>query len=216
MSEQVQTAERTPTAGETAANARRRGQAIAGAAAGAAVVAVLVAVFVGIQLSGNDDKPAASGAPASAPAAAQGTPDAIEPSAAAPTEPPAAAPQQPVKADPALQKPPALQPGGGAKLTKLVIKPLIKGKGPTVKAGQTLTVNYLLGSFADGKKIESSWDSGQPVQFPIGVGQLIKGWDQGLPGQTVGSRVQLDVPAALAYGPDKGDLRFIVDILAAQ
>jgi peptidylprolyl isomerase len=215
MSEQVQTAERTPTAGESAANARRRGQAIAGAAAGAAVVAVLVAVFVGIQLSGNDDKPAASGAAASAPAAAGATPDAIEPSAAAPTSPPAA-PQQPVKADPALQKPPTLKPGGGAKLTKLVIKPLIKGKGPTVKAGQTLTVNYLLGSFADGKKIESSWDSGQPVQFPIGVGQLIKGWDQGLPGQTVGSRVQLDVPAALAYGPDKGDLRFIVDILAAQ
>lgn len=213
MSEQVQTAERTPTAGETAANARRRGQAIAGAAAGAAVVAVLVAVFVGVQLSGND-QPAASSAPASAPAA-EATPDAIEPSAAAPTEPPPAQAPSSVKIDPALQKPPTLTPGGAAKVTKLVVKPLIKGKGPKVKTGQTLTVNYLLGSFADGKKIESSWDSGQPVQFPIGVGQLIKGWDQGLPGQTVGSRVQLDVPEALAY-PGKGDLRFIVDILAAK
>jgi FKBP-type peptidyl-prolyl cis-trans isomerase len=212
MSEQVQTAERTPTAGETAANARRRGQAIAGAAAGAAVVAVLVAVFVGIQLSG-DDKPAASSAPAaSAPAAA--APDAIEPSAAAPSQPPAQAP--PANVDPALQKPPVLKAGGSGKLTKLVIKPLIKGTGPKVKTGQTLTVNYVLGKYADGKKIESSWDSGQPVQFPIGVGQLIKGWDQGLPGQTVGSRLQLDVPAALAYGAAQGDLRFVVDILAAQ
>jgi peptidylprolyl isomerase len=214
MSEQVQTAERTPTASETAANSRRRGQAIAGAAAGAAVVAVLVAVFVGIQLSG-DDKPAASSAPASAPAAVAPTPDAVEPSAAAATEPPAAQGPSPVKADPALQKPPTLKAGGSTKLTKLVIKPLIKGKGPKVKSGQTLTVNYLLGNYTDGKKIESSWDSGQPVQFPVGVGQLIKGWDQGLPGQTVGSRVQLDVPEALAY-PGKGDLRFIIDILAAQ
>jgi len=51
---------------------------------------------------------------------------------------------------------------------------------------------------------------------PIGVGKVIQGWDQAIPGQRVGSRLQLDVPAALSYGDQYGDLRFVVDILAAS
>ena len=66
--------------------------------------------------------------------------------------------------------------------------------------------------------IDSSWSRRQatPFSLQIGTGQLIQGWDKGIPGQKVGSRIQLDVPAALAYGPEQGDLRFVVDILAAQ
>ena len=61
-----------------------------------------------------------------------------------------------------------------------------------------------------------------PASFAIGVGQVIPGWDQGLVGVPVGSRVQLDIPAELAYGADgpaqgkpAGPLRFVVDILGA-
>jgi peptidylprolyl isomerase len=191
----------------------RRGQALAGALAGVAVIAVLVAVYVGIQVSDDD-------APTVAPAA---TTAVTEPSAAAPAEPvpsQPAAPAQP-KVDPALQKPPVVKAGQGD-VTKLVVTPIIVGTGPKVQAGQTLTVNYVGATYADGKVFDSSWKTGQPVQFPVGVGQLIEGWDKGLVGVPVGSRVQLDIPAEMAYGMQaqggrpSGDLRFVVDILAAQ
>jgi peptidylprolyl isomerase len=76
-------------------------------------------------------------------------------------------------------------------------------------------------TYADGQEFDSSWNSGQPLQTPIGAGRLIPGWDQGLVGVPVGSRVQLDIPADLAYGEQPtggqpaGDLRFVVDILQA-
>jgi peptidylprolyl isomerase len=73
-----------------------------------------------------------------------------------------------------------------------------------------------------GKEFDSSWKNNQPASFAIGVGQVIKGWDQGIVGQKVGSRVQLDIPKDLAYGDNPqsadvaGPLRFVVDILKAQ
>ena len=48
--------------------------------------------------------------------------------------------------------------------------------------------------YKDGKEFDASWKGGQPATFPIGVGPVIKGWDQGLVGVTVGSRVQLTSP----------------------
>jgi peptidylprolyl isomerase len=78
-----------------------------------------------------------------------------------------------------------------------------------------VTANYKVVNYKTGALIDSSWKSGQPFSTPIGVGQVIKGWDEGIPGQKVGSRIQIDVPEALAY-PGQGDLRFVVDILAAQ
>ncbi|GAB3947787.1 FKBP-type peptidyl-prolyl cis-trans isomerase [Micromonospora vulcania] len=111
---------------------------------------------------------------------------------------------------------------GKGDLKKLVVTPLIKGKGPAVAKGQTITTNYVGVFFKDGKEFDSSWSAGQPASFPIGVGQVIPGWDQGLVGVTVGSRVQLDIPGDLAYGNDAqggrpaGPLRFVVDVLAAQ
>jgi peptidylprolyl isomerase len=216
MSDEVRTTEPTayqPTAAENAALGRRRGQAIAGALAGVAVIAVLVAVFVGIQLSDGDETPAAGAPAASAPAA---VPPAEQPSAAPPAD------QQPqVKLDPALQTKPKVTAGKGD-VAKLKVTPVIKGTGPVVKAGQQLAVNYVGVTYSDGKEFDSSWKTGQPAQFPVGVGQLIKGWDEGLVGVPVGSRVQLDIPADLAYGEQttdgrpEGDLRFVVDILQAQ
>jgi peptidylprolyl isomerase len=226
MSDQLQAAERPPadqpTSAEAAANARRRGQALAGALAGVAVIVVLVAVFVGIKVSG-DDKPAAAPAPAASAAQPQPADTApSQPADTAPSQPAAAAPQQPQPADlpPGLSQRPVVKAGGTKRLTKLTVTTLVKGSGAPVKNGQTITANYVLAGYADGKVIEASWDTGQPVQLQIG--QLIPGFDQGVIGVPVGSRVQLDIPAKLAYG-DKptsgqpsGDLRFVVDVLAAQ
>jgi peptidylprolyl isomerase len=188
----------------TTANAKRRGQAFAGGFAGVAVIVVLVAVFIGIKAAddGKPDAPAAQAAPAQ------------------PTEtPPPAQPTQPAPAPvdvpPALSTPPVVK-GGSGTLSTLKVSTLIPGDGPQVQKGQTITVNYALVEYKTGQPLESSFQSGQPFTTAIGVGQVIPGWDQGIPGQKVGSRIQLDVPAALAYGPSQGDLRFVVDILGAQ
>ncbi|WP_306214301.1 FKBP-type peptidyl-prolyl cis-trans isomerase [Actinoplanes sp. RD1] len=198
---------------------KRRSQALLGALAGVAVIVVLVAVFVGIQLSGDDGTdPVAAPAP-SAPAAAASE----APAESSPAVPPAGDPTAPTgELDPALQQKPEVKAGGTTRLTKLVVTPIIEGKGPKVTAGQTIQANYIGVTYADGKQFDSSWDRGQPAVFPVGAGQLIQGWDQGLVGVPVGSRVQLDIPAELGYGENPtggqpgGDLRFVVDILAAQ
>ena len=133
------------------------------------------------------------------PAAAEPQPRAA---AAEPLRRPAAPAQ--TQLDPALQTKPEVKAGTGD-VTELKVTPLIKGTGPAVKAGQQLTVNYVGVTYTDGKEFDSSWKSGQPAQFPVGVGQLIKGWDQGLVGVPVGSRVQLDIPAdtGLRREPDR-------------
>jgi peptidylprolyl isomerase len=189
--------------------AKRRGQAIAGALAGVAVIAVLIAIFVGVKVSGSDDDktPAAAPAPASAAAPA--------PASAEPEPQPTAAKPAPVDTPPALAKQPVVK-GGTGTVDKLKVTELVAGTGPAVQKGQTVTANYVLVSYKTGKVVDSSWSRGEPFSTPIGTGAVIQGWDQSIPGQKVGSRVQIDVPAALAYGPQQGDLRFVVDILAAQ
>jgi peptidylprolyl isomerase len=98
---------------------------------------------------------------------------------------------------------------------------LIKGNGPEVQSGQSIQVNYVGTYYDSGEEFDSTWKAGKPFTFTIGKGEVIAGWDQGLIGVTVGSRVQLDLPASLAYGDNptggqpKGALRFVVDILNA-
>jgi FKBP-type peptidyl-prolyl cis-trans isomerase 2 len=106
--------------------------------------------------------------------------------------------------------------------TALVAQPLIKGAGPAVKAGDTIKVQYTGVIWNSGKKFDSSWDRGKATSFPIGVRQVIPGWDEGLVGQTVGSQILLVVPPDKGYGtsgqPQAGisgtdTLVFVVDIL---
>jgi len=106
--------------------------------------------------------------------------------------------------------------------TKLVVQPLIKGAGPVVRSGQTIKVNYTGVLWKDGKKFDASGDHGAPVDIQIGTGKVIPGWDKGLVGQTVGSRILLVVPPADGYGAKgsppigaKDTMVFVVDILAA-
>ncbi|BCL15314.1 FKBP-type peptidyl-prolyl cis-trans isomerase [Micromonospora sagamiensis] len=191
-------------AAQKAAEAKRRRQSMLGALAGLAVVGVIVATFV---VFGGDDEPAdqaATSPSASASAGAGG----------------ASAPQLPPGTDPALGSKPGVTKGSG-KLTKLTVTPLVKGTGPATKAGQQLTVNYVGAFYATGEEFDASWKTGQPFTFQVGAGRVIPGWDQGLVGVNVGSRVQLDIPAELAYGDGAGGrpagpLRFVVDVLAAQ
>jgi peptidylprolyl isomerase len=108
--------------------------------------------------------------------------------------------------------------------TKLVVQPLIKGAGPVVRANQSIKVHYTGVLWKDGKKFDASGDRGAPVDFQIGAGQVIPGWDKGLVGQTVGSRILLVVPPADGYGAagkpptigGKDTLVFVVDILSAS
>ncbi|ROS78453.1 FKBP-type peptidyl-prolyl cis-trans isomerase [Cellulomonas sp. PhB143] len=102
---------------------------------------------------------------------------------------------------------------------KLVAQTLIKGDGPKVTADQSVTAHYT-GWLLDGTQFDSSWDRGEPADFPLNG--VIQGWSQGLAGQTVGSQVLLVVPPDLGYGdkaqdkiPANSTLVFVVDILDA-
>jgi peptidylprolyl isomerase len=117
-------------------------------------------------------------------------------------------------------KPSIPQPSGPppAKLEK---KDIVKGKGPAAKPGDTVSVQYVGNSWSTGKQFDASWDrGGQPFTFPLGTGQVIQGWDQGVAGMRKGGRRLLIIPPDLAYGaqspsPDIGPnetLVFVVDL----
>ncbi len=106
----------------------------------------------------------------------------------------------------------------------LRIRTLIKGCGPKVTKGEFIVVQYAGVIWRTKKAFDSTWSRRQPFGTTIGVGQVIEGWDKGLVGQTVGSRVLLVIPPADGYGPVgapsvgiKGTdtIVFAVDILAA-
>jgi peptidylprolyl isomerase len=107
------------------------------------------------------------------------------------------------------------------KITKAI---LIQGTGPVVEKGDLLVANYIGQVHGGDQPFDESYSGGQPRDFPIGVGQVVKGWDQGLVGVKVGSRVLLRIPPSLGYGkqgnPQAGikgtdTLYFVIDVLAA-
>jgi FKBP-type peptidyl-prolyl cis-trans isomerase len=108
----------------------------------------------------------------------------------------------------------------------LVTKTLVKGSGPKVVKGQFVIAQYTGSIWRTKKVFDSSWTSGSPFGFVIGASpeQVIPGWDTGLAGQTVGSRVMLVIPPKDAYGSagqsqagitGKDTLVFVVDIIDA-
>ena len=81
----------------------------------------------------------------------------------------------------------------------LVVDDVKPGEGAIATKGKTVSVHYT-GRLTDGTKFDSSYDRGQPIDFPLGGGVVIKGWDQGIEGMKVGGKRKLTIPPDLAYG----------------
>jgi FKBP-type peptidyl-prolyl cis-trans isomerase len=107
----------------------------------------------------------------------------------------------------------------------LQVKTLIKGTGAKVTKGQFVVVQYTGVNWRTKKVFDSSWSRSEPWGTQIGEGQVISGWDKGLVGQTVGSRVLLVIPPADGYGKTGSssagikatdDLVFVIDVVSAS
>jgi peptidylprolyl isomerase len=108
--------------------------------------------------------------------------------------------------------------------TELQITDLTEGEGAEATAGSTVSVHYVGVAHSTGEQFDASYDRGSPLEFRLGVGQVISGWDTGVQGMRVGGRRKLVIPAHLAYG-DRGaggviqpgeSLIFVVDLLAVR
>jgi peptidylprolyl isomerase len=100
----------------------------------------------------------------------------------------------------------------------------VVGEGTEAQAGMTVRAHYVGVAYSTGEEFDASWNRGQPLDFRLGVGQVIAGWDQGIQGMRVGGRRKLTIPARLAYG-DRGaggaiapgeTLIFVVDHVDAR
>jgi peptidylprolyl isomerase len=98
-----------------------------------------------------------------------------------------------------------------------------KGTGPQAKAGDTVSVHYT-GTRTDGTKFDSSRDRGEPIEFPLGRGRVIKGWDEGIAMMHVGDQAVLVIPPTIGYGsrgaggviPPDATLIFVVELVDAK
>lgn len=106
----------------------------------------------------------------------------------------------------------------------LVVTDITVGDGAEATAGSTVSVHYVGVAHSTGEEFDASYNRGTPLQFRLGVGQVISGWDTGVQGMRVGGRRQLVIPPHLAYG-DRGapgaikggeTLIFVVDLLAVS
>ncbi|SES38300.1 peptidylprolyl isomerase [Pedococcus cremeus] len=122
--------------------------------------------------------------------------------------------------DPNTTKPEIDFPGDSAP-SELVIEDLAEGDGAEAGAGDTIKAHYVGVAHSTGEEFDASWNRGAPLQFRLGVGQVIRGWDEGIVGMKVGGRRKLTIPANMAYG-DRGagnlikpgeTLIFVVDLV---
>ncbi|HYJ74987.1 MAG TPA: FKBP-type peptidyl-prolyl cis-trans isomerase [Kineosporiaceae bacterium] len=100
----------------------------------------------------------------------------------------------------------------------------VVGDGTEATAGMTVSAHYVGVAFSTGEEFDASWNRGKPLDFRLGAGQVIAGWDQGIQGMKVGGRRRITIPPRLGYG-DRGagsvirpgeTLIFVVDLVDAR
>jgi peptidylprolyl isomerase len=120
-----------------------------------------------------------------------------------------------------LEEKPKVAKPAGTPPAELQKTDIVKGKGKSAKTGDTVAVQYVGNSWSTGAQFDASWDrGGEAFEFPLGAGQVIPGWDQGVAGMKEGGRRLLVIPPELAYGdqspsPDiapNETLIFVVDL----
>jgi len=123
----------------------------------------------------------------------------------------------------ALEKPEVNLPDGPPP-ADLVIEDITVGEGPEARPGNYATVHYVGVAHSSGREFDASWNRGETFAFPIGGGQVIAGWDQGVAGMRVGGRRKLVIPPHLGYG-ERGaggvikpgeTLVFVVDLVGVR
>lgn len=110
-----------------------------------------------------------------------------------------------------------------ANMDESKIEDIVVGTDVEAVIGKKVTVNYS-GTLIDGTKFDSSYDRGVPFSFTLGIGEVIKGWDQGVAGMKVGGKRKLTIPSSLGYGatgaggviPPNATLIFEVELLKVE
>ncbi|MGH3772789.1 MAG: FKBP-type peptidyl-prolyl cis-trans isomerase [Pseudonocardiaceae bacterium] len=122
-----------------------------------------------------------------------------------------------------MTRPDVAVPEGPAP-TELVIEDQVVGEGPEAIVGSQVRAHYIGVAHSTGTQFDASWDRGSPLEFRLGTGRVIQGWDEGIVGMRVGGRRRLTIPAHLAYG-DRGagatikpgeTLVFVVDLVSVH
>lgn len=125
---------------------------------------------------------------------------------------------------PASDRPQVEVPSGQEPSYQLELDDIVVGDGEEAASGHVVEVHYVGVSWATGKQFDASWDRGNTFKFPLGKGQVIPGWDQGVAGMKVGGRRRITIPPPLAYGkrgaggvigPDE-TLVFVVDLVGLR
>ncbi len=116
-----------------------------------------------------------------------------------------------------LNAKPEIDAPEGPAADELIIVDIVEGTGAEAGPDSTVDVHYLGVEYDTGEEFDSSWSRGQSINFPLR--QLVKGWQEGIPGMRVGGRRQLTIPPRLAYGPAGGGHRlsgktliFVIDL----
>jgi len=120
-----------------------------------------------------------------------------------------------------MSEKPEIDAPEGPPPTELEVTDLTVGDGAEAAAGNTVKVHYVGVAYSTGEEFDASYNRGAPLDFPLGAGRVIRGWDEGVAGMKVGGRRRLVIPPHLAYG-DRGaggviapgeTLIFVVDLV---